>query len=220
MVERNLPGHLSDELARLALLREDDVDTSDIPEVADFSKFRRRGRVIDSSLIERGYDIRALANWFVARFLSANRPVTNLSLNKILYLAVERGMIEKNILLSPAKIEAWNYGPVFREIYHASKQAGREPITESFKTFDLSTREFVAPVAAFTDEDVSFFEGIFADYGALSPTKLVDLTHEEGSPWHAVWLSGRNVNFGMEITRSIILSRAKRSRFSSAHQEG
>lgn len=217
MIEKQLPSHLQAELERLSLLADHEIQTDDIPEITDFSSFRR-GRYSDPNLIERDVDIRALANWFLARFKAAGRKVTNLSLNKILYLAIERGIIEKGILFSPAKIEAWKHGPVFREIYHASKHEGREAITGAFKRFDLESRQFVAVEAEFSPDDTLFLESIFDDFGSLSAGKLVDITHEIGSPWHAVWQSGRNVNFGMEITKQLILSRAKGSRASGAQQ--
>lgn len=217
MSEKRLPSRLQAELERLSLLSDDEIQTDDIPEVADFSSFRR-GLYAQPKLLERNLDIRALANWFLARFRATNRKITNLSLNKILYLAIERGIIERGVLFSPAKIEAWKHGPVFREIYHASKHEGREEIKDVFKTFDLTTRQFLPAEAELTGDDVEFLESIFADYGSLSAGKLVDITHEVGSPWHTVWLSGRNVNFGMEITTQLIFSRAKRSRFSGAQQ--
>jgi uncharacterized phage-associated protein len=218
MSDQRLPSRLQAELERLSLLQEDEILTDDIPETTDFTNFHR-GTYAEPALTERNLDIRALANWFLARFAAANRKVTNLSLNKMLYLAIERGIIEKGIVFSPAKIEAWKHGPVFREIYHASKNEGREPIKETFKTFDLASRTFVPVRDEFTTEDVAFLESIFVDYGSLPAGKLVDITHEAGSPWHAVWLSGRSVNFGMEITRKLILSRAKRSRYKRAQQD-
>jgi uncharacterized phage-associated protein len=208
MSEKRLPSHLQAELERLSLLADEEIQTEDIPEITDFSSFRR-GRYSEPSLIERNVDIRALANWFLARFKATNRKVTNLSLNKILYIAIERGIIEKGILFSPAKIEAWKHGPVFREIYHASKHEGREEIKDDFKKFDLATRQFVTAKANLSVDDAAFLESVFSDYGSLPAGKLVDLTHEVGSPWHVVWSNGRNVNFGMEITKQLILSRAK-----------
>lgn len=217
MSKEPLPSRLQAELERLSLLRDDEIQTDDIPEVADFSSFQR-GRYAEPRLVERNVDIRALANWFVARFKAANRKITNLSLNKILYLAIERGVVEKGILFSPAKIEAWKHGPVFREIYHASKHEGREEIKDAFKKFDLASRQFVTAKADLSVDDTEFLESIFNDYGFLPAGKLVEITHEVGSPWHAVWLSGRNVNFGMEITKQVILSRAKGSRHRGAQQ--
>jgi uncharacterized phage-associated protein len=218
MSKKPLPSNLHAELKRLSLLPDDEIQTDDIPEISDFSSFQR-GRYAEPRLVERNVDIRALANWFLARFKETNRKITNLSLNKILYLAIERGIIERGILLSPAKIEAWKHGPVFREIYHASKHEGREEIKNAFKRFDLASKQFVTAEADLSADDLAFLESIFADYGRLPPGKLVDLTHEVGSPWHAVWQSGRNVNFGMEITKQLILSRAKGSRSVGAQQE-
>lgn len=217
MDNSSIPSHLKEELERLALLREEDIDTSDIPEVTDFGGFAR-GALTPQTVKERHIDVRAIANWFIKRFSQSRRSVTNLSLNKIVYLAVERALVERSMLLSSAKIEAWNYGPVFREIYHEKKSDGADPIAQTITRFDLSSRSFIEAHFDFSKEDVEFLEGIFSDYGALRAGRLVDITHAKGSPWHFVWSNSKAVNFGMEISRDIILKRAPKRRFLDERQ--
>jgi len=217
MDNSSIPSHLKEELERLALLREEDIDTSDIPEVTDFSGFAR-GALARDTILERNIDVRAIANWFIKRFSQSKKSVTNLTLNKIVYLAVERALVERGMLLSSAKIEAWNYGPVFREIYHDKKSEGADPIAETIRRFDLSSRSFIEAGFAFTTDDVEFLEGVFSDYGALRAGRLVDITHAKGSPWHFVWSNSRTVNFGMEISKEIILRRAPKQRFGDERQ--
>ena len=217
MDNSRIPSHLKEELERLALLREDDVDTSDIPEVSDFSRFRR-GVLKAPTIQERNIDVRAIANWFIKRFSTSNKEVTNLSLNKIVYLAIERALVEKGVLLSSAKIEAWKHGPVFREIYHDKKSEHADPIMRTITRFDLSSRTFIEADFDFSDQDIHFLESIFGDYGSLRAGRLVDITHAKGSPWEIVWSSSKKVNFGMEISKETILQRAPKRRFGNGRQ--
>jgi uncharacterized phage-associated protein len=208
---------LKEELERLALLREEDVDTCDIPEITDFSGFKR-GMLARSDIQERNIDVRAIANWFIRRFTRSKKTVTNLALNKIVYLSIERALVERGMLLSSAKIEAWNYGPVFREIYHDKKSDGADPIATPINRFDLPMRSFVEADFDFTADDIDFLESIFKDYGSLRAGRLVDITHSKGSPWHVVWSNSKSVNFGMEITKELILERAPKQRNGNGRQ--
>jgi uncharacterized phage-associated protein len=218
MSERQLPSHLQEELSKLSLLPEERVDTSDIPEVTDFSRFKR-GRFLQADVTQREYDIRAIANWFIRKFRESRRQVTNLSLNKIVYFAIERALIERMVLLSPAKIEAWQHGPVFREIYHTNKGEGSEPISNLIERFDLATKRRVPAEETFSTEDEEFLEGIFRDFGTLTASRLVSLSHEREAPWDHVWRHSRKVNFGMEITKEVIFALAPRSRPSDGRQK-
>jgi uncharacterized phage-associated protein len=217
MSERQLPSHLQEELEKLSLLPEDGVDTSDIPEVTDFSRFKR-GRFLQADIVQREYDIRAIANWFIKKFRESHRQVTNLSLNKIVYFAIERALIERMVLLSAAKIEAWQHGPVFREIYHTNKGEGSEPISNLIERFDLKARKHIPAEQAFLTEDEDFLEGIYRDFGMLTASRLVTLSHEREAPWDHVWRHSRKVNFGMEITKEVIFALAPRSRPSDGQQ--
>jgi uncharacterized phage-associated protein len=218
MPEKQLPTRLQEELERLSLLPESEIDTTDIPEVTDFSRFKR-GQFRRDNIVERSYDIRAIANWFIGKFKEAQIGVTNLSLNKIVYFTVERALVENHVLLSPAKIEAWNYGPVFREIYHNNKAGGSDNISDPIKKFDLARRAYVDVSDEFSPEDEAFFESIFQDFGRLKAGRLVDISHQNDAPWHYVWSRSSKVNFGMEITKEVILALAPPTRPSNGRQE-
>jgi len=198
---------MEEELKRLALLPDDQIDTSDMPEVTDWSSARRAPFCRDK-LDERGYDVRAIANWFLAAAHAAGRSMTNLHLNKLVYFAVERALIERSLLLTPAKIEAWDHGPVFREIYHSVKDSQDRPIRAPIQRFSLSERKMVNALEEFPDEDVAYFQDIYTYYGELSASRLRNLSHVPGHPWDVVWNHKTRTNFGMHISPEIILTKA------------
>lgn len=199
------------ELERLALLREDEIDTIDIPEQVNWSK-GERSRFAKSAIQERNYDVRSIANWFIRRFASSGTLVTNLSLNKIVYFAFERFLVERSVLLSKAKIEAWAHGPVFREIYHSLKNYGDTPVTDEIKKFSVRERKLVPASDALQASDEEYLEELARTYGRLSAGQLVDLSHRANEPWAAIWHYRGSTNPGMEISVETIVQRAPKRR--------
>lgn len=211
MTDRALSQKLLDELKALKLLSESDIDTSDAAEVADWEA-AVRGAFYNGKLEERGYDVRAIANWFLNAAQVAGQSITNLHLNKLVYFAIERALVEQRLLLTPAKIEAWDHGPVFREIYHSVKGSEDRPIRTPIQKFSVAERKMIPAAEKFSDEDLAFLNGIFETYGDLSAGQLRSLSHSAGGPWDLVWNHKTRTNYGMEITPGIIISRARPSR--------
>lgn len=202
------------ELARLALLREDEIDTVDIPEEIDWKRGERSRFAVSTkrALQRRDYDIRSIANWFIRHFAAAGKPITNLSLNKIVYFAFERLLIERSVVLSKAKIEAWAHGPVFREIYHSLKDNGDAPILEEIRKFSVKDRRLIPARDELSVSDEEFLEEIARTYGRLNAGQLVALSHRVHEPWAAVWHYRGSTNPGMEISLDLIIHKAPKRR--------
>ena len=105
-----------------------------------------------------------------------------------------------------ANIEAWQYGPVFREVYHQFKKFDRSPIKGRAKVLNLETAEY--EVADYQGEQIEYSKvrDIALPYIRMRPGALVDLSHAEGGPWHEAWYHDGEVNPGMEITNESIKS--------------
>jgi len=202
-----LSDSLRAELQRLALLPDEQIDTSDIPEVSDWSN-ARTAAFYEGPLETRRYDIRAIANWFLDKLQSKGIGVSNLSLNKILYFAVERSLIERNILLTPARMEAWDHGPVFREVYHAFSKSEANTIRSRINAYSIPHRGMIEAKEDFQKEDLDFLESIADTYGTKSPSWLRGVSHQRQGPWDTVWHYKGRINPGMEISPEIILRKA------------
>ena len=211
MASDHLNPKLADELMKLALIHDDDIDTSDMPEVADWSR-AQRGVFAPEKIKIRGYDVRAIANWFLDRASGLGHALSNLSLNKLVYLAQERSLVERKILLTPARIEAWQHGPVFREIYHAFKDAEGAPVRERAHRFSIEERAMIEAREEFDGEDERFLEAIMARFGHRTASQLRAISHAEGGPWHTVWHYRGSTNPGMEITPALIFEHAAKLR--------
>jgi uncharacterized phage-associated protein len=103
-----------------------------------------------------------------------------------------------------AKIEAWEYGPVFREIYNQFKNRRKEPITELAKRVSYESGELEEAYDELPVEFVRYIESLADFYLSVPAGVLVDVSHATGGAWDAVWSSNDGINAGMEITEAII----------------
>ena len=120
------------------------------------------------------------------------RPLTPLQLVKLAYIAQGWSLAVRNRSLFNERIEAWKYGPVIPDLYHATKKYGRDPIP-----FDLieDNRRSV------DDETSRFLDDVVEKYSHLSGWALSSLTHRTGSPWQKVFEDGV---FGIERPEGLI----------------
>lgn len=211
MANNKLSPELQAELARLALIADEDIDTSEMPETVNW-RSAKRGLFSDDQIEERAYDVRALANWFLDRASALRLSYSNMSLNKLVYLALERALVERRVLLAPARVEAWNHGPVFREVYQAFNDFGEKPIDRRAQRFDVGEKQMVEAREKLRPEDEAFLENIFDRYGKKSAAQLRAISHIEGGPWDTVWRYRGKTNPGMEITPAIIFQNAPKLR--------
>lgn len=188
------------DLIALAQMADEEIDTSDAPESTNFID-AKVGKFSDLEF--RGYDIRSIANWCIARASRSNLLPTNMWLNKIIYFIYERALREAHVLLSPARLEAWEYGPVFREIYlNYPKERG-----SLYSRYNVQKRSSEIVTASFESQDLMLFEQVWSELGHLSASQLTKLSHKPGTPWSLVWEHGGSVNPGMLIDTNIILGR-------------
>lgn len=150
------------------------------------------------------YDVRAIANLVLRAGSQNGISITNLSLNKILYFLHAWYLAKTGRPLVNAKIEAWNYGPVFREIYSEFKALGERPIESLATRRNPKTAEVEICEVAITDEDLGFIRPVLDKYIKMSAYQLVSLSHEEGGPWDVVYNHDGGSNPGMRISDEII----------------
>ena len=151
-------------------------------------------------------DVRALANFVLSVAKKEDLEVSNLAMNKIVYFMYVEYLLAFNKKLTSAKIEAWEHGPVFRELYSAFKKFGDLAITEPAKKMDAQTGKFVVCALEMKDQDSDFLMEVARKLLQYSASKLRNLSHVPGSPWDMVWNHRELINAGMEITDEIILS--------------
>lgn len=148
---------------------------------------------------------KAIANLILHVGNKLGRKPTNLSINKIAYFAHGYYLARFGKPLIDAKIEAWEYGPVFREIYHEFKKCGDKPVSHLAREFNPETEELEVVKWKLPSEEEEFLQEIIASYLQMSVGYLVRVSHLEDGPWHNAWHHKGRVNPGMEISNEAIL---------------
>ncbi len=106
--------------------------------------------------------------------------VTNLQLQKILYLAHMMYLGRTNNRLISSNFEAWDYGPVVPELYHEVKKYGSKPIRTGF---------YGIPSIVGTCENAEL-EAAAKYLLSKRPSRLVDFTHRKGGAWDKNYTPG------------------------------
>jgi uncharacterized phage-associated protein len=146
---------------------------------------------------------------YLLNYDSLKNKLTNLHLQKVIYLIHGFTLAIANISIINHSfdecIEAWKFGPVIPSIYHEFKHLTDNPIgneKESIVTsaIDVDFPQFFKPILSNTEvkqilvKQISdwVITNIITNNNTLRPaSKLVELTHLEGSPWHQVFQEGK-----------------------------
>lgn len=150
------------------------------------------------------YGVRELANWILDYADEQGVRLSNMSLNKLLYFAYEAALLQYNRRLTGAKIEAWEHGPVFREVYRSFKEFGDRPITKRASKYDPATGDIRIASRSLSASDESIVKEAIAPLINFSASVLRDLSHASDGPWAATWYHEDVTNPGMEISDEVI----------------
>lgn len=125
-----------------------------------------------------------VANWFIDKANSELvdeeivEGISNMKLQKLLYFAQAAKLSVDKKPLFEDEIEAWEYGPVVKDVYHKFKKYENQPISKpsnrDFRNLDESTMEFL--------------ENIWDIFGKFSAARLVHIAHNH-EPWKEAYKS-------------------------------
>lgn len=108
--------------------------------------------------------------------------VSNLELQKILYLAHMVRLGESNgTPLIYENFEAWDYGPVVPDLYRRAKPFGSGPVRNVFHWI---------PAVAQSTPDYKVLQEAAEGTRALSPGRLVAITHWKEGAWAHTYIAG------------------------------
>ena len=124
-----------------------------------------------------------VADYFLAKVaIEEGELISNLKLQKLLYYAQGFHLALYGDSLFKENLEAWNHGPVVREIYNRFKEYGASPLP---RPDDFDGQKYDDALSAFLDE-------VYDVYGQFSAWKLREMTHEE-TPWKDAYARNRGV---------------------------
>ena len=151
------------------------------------------------------FDGRVIANYVLDRCEQHGRPITNLSLQKIVYFCHVWSLLKLERPLIKHKFEAWQHGPVLQYLYQEFKQYDKSKITGRAHAIDLATGEKVVARRTVDEATGQLLDQVIDFYSRLSAGYLVDLSHVSGGPWDSVWNHGGSINPGMKIDNDEIV---------------
>jgi len=125
-----------------------------------------------------GHDARGVAGYLIRQGIEGQHgPYTPLQHIKLTYLCHGwmLGLYDRPISRQP--VQAWRYGPVIADVYHAVKKHGRDPVEEP-----LGFR-----IPAFDDYEENLIGQVLDVYKAFSGIDLSSMTHQPGTPWHDIY---------------------------------
>ena len=144
------------------------------------------------------YDVLNVADAILKIAKSKGKSLTPMQLVKLAYIAHGWSLGLRDKALFQNRIEAWQYGPVIPDLYHATKRFGRNSIP-----LDLVGDPNKLVI---NEDDNEFLKEVFEKYGNVDGITLSYLTHQSGTPWELVYHPEmRNI----EITDSLIANHYK-----------
>lgn len=142
-----------------------------------------------------------IANEFL-RQPGALGSLTQMQLQKLAYLANGWNWAINGDRLIEDPVEAWDFGPVYRELYDHTKFFGKQPLTrmvtaedsQAARVFGWRSDERAQPyVAHLNDRERAVVANVWNRYGRLGGAQLSALTHQRGTPWfNAYSTTGKN----------------------------
>lgn len=137
------------------------------------------------------YNASLIAYKFVQRGIEESNPLTQMKLQKIVYLAQGLHLsLYDGAELVKEDFQAWKYGPVIPSIYHDYKLYGSSLI-QDLSLIDFN--DFTFYLSTDLDDNAeSAIEDAWKIAKDIPGTQLSNWTHNEGSPWHKFYREGVN----------------------------
>lgn len=124
------------------------------------------------------YDARTVANELLRTAWKSGRSLTNMQVQKLVYIAHGYSLAILHRPLVRQAVEAWRYGPVIPALYQSLRQYGAGLVTEPINTL---SRE------ALSETDRAVLTTVEDAYSRFSGPQLSTMTHKEGTPWQQVY---------------------------------
>jgi uncharacterized phage-associated protein len=141
------------------------------------------------------YSSLEIANEFLRLAQEEDVQLTQMQLQKLVYLAHGYFLAINDKPLVEDNVEAWDYGTVFRPLWDALTQYGKTPVREIIRWGD--GRGFIREGgkeanARLRPEEKEIVEKVWTTYGHYPAFKLSALTHEPNGPWERHYVKGEN----------------------------
>ena len=129
--------------------------------------------------------------------------ITHLKLQKLLYYAqgISLALYEKPLFND--EIEAWQHGPVVKNVYSEYSSFGRNPIQIKI---DENDEKMITELEE-NSETNNILNTTYNNFAIYTAWQLREMTHEDGTPWD---ITQKEKGFGVEIEQDLIKSYFKK----------
>ena len=130
------------------------------------------------------YSVFAVANAFIELSKQDSIPVTNMKLQKLVYIAqgFSLALLSKPLFIDD--IRALKWGPVIMSLYNKVKHFGNQPIDTKIL---LSDEEQTIVIDDKQSVESVIIKFVWERYKNYSAAQLSSITHKAGTPWSLVW---------------------------------
>ncbi|MCR9124390.1 MAG: DUF4065 domain-containing protein [Phyllobacteriaceae bacterium] len=150
-------------------------------------------------------DPRGVANAIIDCAQKRGVSCTNLKLQKLLFFAHGRWLMENPEPLCSGTFEAWQHGPVHPVVYRAFQPFGSGTITEKAQALNPVTRELTEIREPQQVEVWDTITSVVKHMGHLTGSQLRNLSHAKGSAWSVIVQASHNsANVGLQIPNQLI----------------
>ena len=133
-----------------------------------------------------------VAKYIISKCNKEQEPVSNLQLQKILYI-IQKTFLQIGSQAFEDNFEAWQIGPVIREVYNQYCGFGGSKIRLSYPDVQVS------------DEFRKIADFIIISKRKLEPWQIFEEVQEAGGAWDTVYCNGRGDHF--VISKDLIMEK-------------
>lgn len=120
-----------------------------------------------------------VANRFIELAAEKGQKLTNMQLQKLVFLANGLFLAKTSFPLTFHNVHAWKWGPVFPQLYKRFSAYGASQIVAP-----AACEEAAVEVGSKEDAMIRL---VWEKFGGFSGAKLSAITHQPDSPWEVTW---------------------------------
>ncbi|MDP2009167.1 MAG: DUF4065 domain-containing protein [Phenylobacterium sp.] len=144
------------------------------------------------------HDSRTVANRFLTLAAAQGRTLTQMQLQKLVYIAHGWKLALAGAPLIRDEVQAWQYGPVIPRLYNTVREFRDRPVSGPIPQ---DPNDYLD-----ANEDM-LIQQVYGIYGKFSGPQLSQLTHATGTPWETTYKPN---SFGLGISNDKIQDHYRR----------
>ncbi len=126
------------------------------------------------------YQLPHIANCILKRAHDEGMPITQMKLQKLMYLLYADYLQNNNAVLFPERFEPWKYGPVLSDVYNAFRKYGSSPI----RKYLIDSDGDYAMVSLSQNQELKrSLDRVWELFAGYTGIELSEITHRADGAW-------------------------------------